>query len=388
MNKPAPRRRAFTLVELLVVIGIIVVLLSILIPVIKKVRYAAYGADTNNELSQLSNACNQYYSSFHAYPGPFSNDQTENVNLTGTQPTTAGIRIYLYNAATSPPTYGAPTSPWPTTNWYVSGTQNLVLGLMGGLRWDATDGCAAFAPSEVGLGPFNLNPTNPGRPWGSFFPNGSNYLMWCEWNSTGGQVSQSTQYQAQSGAGALYPTSFTDQAQTQAQDAPMPVFVDRYPTPGPLPILYLRARVGAPGIISDGLPSSSATSYNTTASTPGLYQYDLRDIRAYTQPNASGNSIGLPISTGHPNHNLEGVNQIWNFGATPQVFYPVTANLPNNAGPYFANIAITPTNTSTQQTVDYTGKPRSVDQFILISAGPDGIYGTPDDLTSFDDVSQ
>jgi hypothetical protein len=59
-----------------------------------------------------------------------------------------------------------------------------------------------------------------------------------------------------------------------------------------------------------------------------------------------------------------------------------------NAGPYFANGSIPPTNTTNDATVNYSGRPRAVDQFILISAGPDGIYGTADDITSFGDVSQ
>ncbi|MGD0389434.1 MAG: hypothetical protein ABSC42_10820 [Tepidisphaeraceae bacterium] len=55
---------------------------------------------------------------------------------------------------------------------------------------------------------------------------------------------------------------------------------------------------------------------------------------------------------------------------------------------YFINTAIPPTDTSSTAAIDNTGRPRAVDQFILISAGPDGIYGTSDDITSFGDVSQ
>src|SRR5579872_337653 len=69
-----PRTLAFTLIELLVVIGMIAILVGILFPVIHKVRYAAYNADTQNEISQISNACSSYYTTYHAYTGPFSND--------------------------------------------------------------------------------------------------------------------------------------------------------------------------------------------------------------------------------------------------------------------------------------------------------------------------
>jgi hypothetical protein len=255
---------------------------------------------------------------------------------------------------------------------------------MGGLRIDSSTNNPAFAPTEVGLGPLSLNANNPGRPWGSFFPNGANYLMWCEWSGSGTPV-QSNQYNSQ-----LTPTYFTDQAGNQANGSAIPVFVDRFPIPGPLPIIYLRARTGAPGIISDG------TLQNPSTGTVANYQYDVRDIRAYTVPN-NGASIGLPSTT---QHNLQGVNKFGytqTVGTVEQFYYYTVKAYPtidtstphNNAGPYFANFSITPTNgTNGDQQVNYTGRPRAVDQFILISAGRDGIYGTPDDITSFGDVSQ
>jgi type II secretory pathway pseudopilin PulG len=375
MTHRASRRRAFTLAELLVVLTILILLMSILLPIISKVRYAAYTADTQNELSQISNACNQYYSAFQAYPGPFSNDWIEAGQASGGTMTNPGyISMETYTPGT-PPIYSS------ASHWFVSASENLVLGLMGGLRIDSSTNNPAFSPTEVGLGPLSLNPNNPGRPWGSFFPNGANYLMWCEWSGSGSAV-QSNQYNSQ-----LTPTYFTDQAQHQAQDSPIPVFVDRFPTPGPLPILYLRARTGAPGIVSDG------TLQNPSTTATAAYQYDVRDIRAYTWPNSGGitpGSIGLPSTT---QHNLQGVNHFW-YTAQNRYYtvkeYPTydTGTPHNNAGPYFANASITPTNTSIDQQVNYTGRPRAVDQFILISAGPDGIYGTPDDITSFGDVSQ
>src|SRR5438105_929600 len=130
-----PRRRfGFTITELLVVIGIIVILMGILFPVITKIRLAARTADTQNEISQLSNACNSYYTTFHAYPGPLSNDYIEGVNGTpspGTiaTPTKHPLELFMQG---SPPTFPAMTgSPFQITS-----SENLVLGLMGGLRLD------------------------------------------------------------------------------------------------------------------------------------------------------------------------------------------------------------------------------------------------------------
>lgn len=64
---------AFTLVELLVVIGIIVILIGILIPVVGAVRKASYGAKTQQIISQLSTAIEAYYQDNRAYPGPVPN---------------------------------------------------------------------------------------------------------------------------------------------------------------------------------------------------------------------------------------------------------------------------------------------------------------------------
>ncbi|HMB95180.1 MAG TPA: prepilin-type N-terminal cleavage/methylation domain-containing protein, partial [Tepidisphaeraceae bacterium] len=75
MLHPTRRYAAFTLIELLVVIGIIGLLTGILIPIVGRVRMSVRTASTQALLSQLSGACDRYYTDFHAYPGPFSNDQ-------------------------------------------------------------------------------------------------------------------------------------------------------------------------------------------------------------------------------------------------------------------------------------------------------------------------
>ncbi len=78
----------------------------------------------------------------------------------------------------------------------------------------------------------------------------------------------------------------------------------------------------------------------------------------------------------------------------PPVAKSGVANIPPpgttvlDAFAYFANKATTPTNVTSGDYINNTARPRSADQFILISAGPDGIYGTADDITSFGDVSQ
>jgi len=64
---------------------------------------------------------------------------------------------------------------------------------------------------------------------------------------------------------------------------------------------------------------------------------------------------------------------------------PFRAHLPKdapyNALPYFKNPTLNPYGTS-----NAAGVPRNRDSFILISAGPDRIYGTLDDITTFGNV--
>ena len=385
MPTPAPPRnsqlatrnyaKGFTLTEILVVIAIIIVLMSILLPVVSKIRYAAYNADTQNEISQISNACTAYYSTYHAYPGPFSNDDTTGgPNNTAPNGFTTGngtpTLYYLYFN-------GVPTQ---LNNWTVTGAENLVLGLMGGLRLNPAGTAPqnlAFAPAEVGLGPMNLSATNPSRAQ-SFLPAGSNYLMWCQTNA-GGQNVQTTGVYQSAVAGSFTGTPFTDPAGTAAADCPIPVFVDRFPSPGPLPILYLRARTGAPGIVWDNINVQNLYPSSSFPPPKAYYQYDLRDILPYVNTH-----IGLP---GNVTHNLTNVGPFTTpVQSNSRAPYPAQTA---DAGAYFMNSSITPTDTSNPPaSIDGTGRPRAVDQFILISAGKDGIYGTPDDITSFGSVSQ
>jgi type II secretory pathway pseudopilin PulG len=389
--KPRPRttRSAFTLVELLVVIGIIIILLGILLPVISRIRRAAQSADTTNEISQISNACNQYYTTFNAYPGPLSNDYIQSYG--GTSPTLLVTHpLELYTGATTPPVqFGS--------NYNITGSENLVLGLMGGLRLDPNKSDTSvtpaipmlvLAPTEVGLGPLNLNINSPGGT-PTFFSAGANYLMWSEKLAGRGSspAFQSTTYQAANTAGtALTLAPFVDQAGYQSLDSPIPEFVDRYPIP--MPILYLRARVGAKGVISNGIVT------DPTGAT-ALYQYDVRDMAAYTDVNsAMSRCIGLPANC---IHNLSDIGTaswpVTNVAPSASPTAPIaasgapkvgiTTNMPD-AFNYFLNSSIPPTDSTNP---NYSGRPRAVDQFILISAGPDGIYGTADDITSFGSVT-
>src|SRR5688500_2097409 len=132
MNNPR-RAAGFTLIELLVVIVIIVILIGITIPVVNKVRRSAQAASTGAMSASLTGAIQQYHRQYQAYPGPVTNDHM------GPGPATPHGIVNL----------GTQT---------ITGSENLVLGLLGGLFYNTTTSTIDFDWELVGQGPRNLSP--------------------------------------------------------------------------------------------------------------------------------------------------------------------------------------------------------------------------------------
>jgi type II secretory pathway pseudopilin PulG len=426
MRNPAAFTPAFTVVELLTTVIIMTLLIGIVMPVIGKVRSSAYDASTRSEVQQIAAACDRYFDDFRAYPGPVSNSDIESQFFSNsgslqsplTDPS-SGSRINIYSSALSSTTSStlitATIAGGPPATFFTA-SQNLVLGLLGGLWIDPVSGnpnygkveflngpvTGATATSLIGAGPQTLiiSTYNPAtfRQYASYlqttFP-GSPLL-------TNGDGSPET---------ALSP--FHDAGQRTFYDCPIPVFTDAFPDH--MPILYVRARVGAPGVISG--PSgigNNGVSVTVTAMVKNPlvypqtdpqdyahYNYDLLELIPYTCARCGVplNSTALPIFTGY--HALQSVGNSGqdiepDFAAfapnSPELAkyhwdHPVPDEI-DNAGQYFINPAITPTNMSTAQYENLTGTPRNKDTYILISAGRDRTYGTGDDVTNFGDVGQ
>ena len=68
MRPPSRHTRAFTLIELLVVIAIIAILVGLLFPAFKAVQNQARSTQAKNDLTQIVNAVNAFYTDYGRYP--------------------------------------------------------------------------------------------------------------------------------------------------------------------------------------------------------------------------------------------------------------------------------------------------------------------------------
>ena len=68
VNAIAKKERAFTLIELLIVITIIVILMGLLFPAFRGVQDQAKRAQAKNDLTQIITAVNAFYTEYGQYP--------------------------------------------------------------------------------------------------------------------------------------------------------------------------------------------------------------------------------------------------------------------------------------------------------------------------------
>ena len=82
MRSPAEHKRAFTLIELLVVIAIILILVGLLFPAFKAVQDQAKRTQAKNDLTQIVNATNAFYTEYGKYPVSTADDTPITPNST------------------------------------------------------------------------------------------------------------------------------------------------------------------------------------------------------------------------------------------------------------------------------------------------------------------
>jgi prepilin-type N-terminal cleavage/methylation domain-containing protein len=239
--RAAAAAAGFTLIELMVVIGIIVLLVSILVPVVSKVRTASYEASTSQQLIALQNGIENYHQANGAYPGPLPDDEV----MPNGPPVAKG--------AVSQNTIGKITS-----------SENLVFGLLGGIQATVNPANLSvqltYSANLVGKGPQSLSPLKS-----------QTYGTYVDPTSSGLDTTRD-------GLGNWFPWSngahqYTSAASPPYTDNAAPEFVDRFPDG--MPILYVRARAGATLVVTDGAsktypngPPSASPAYNMAQLTP------------------------------------------------------------------------------------------------------------------------
>ncbi|HEV7299264.1 MAG TPA: type II secretion system protein [Tepidisphaeraceae bacterium] len=295
------KRSAFSLVELLVVIGIIAVLIGILVPTVSKIRTSANVANSQQNISTLVSGIERYHADFRAYPGVFPNDSI-------------GTQHYL-----TPPATNVPLAGLPTQGQLITMSESLVLSLTGGLNLnrDTTPDTFTYEPAYVGRGPASLNPGTAPKQFPAYIEASDARL------------------------GAKPYVAFG------AADTIIPEFLDGFGGE-PLPVLYLRARSGASGIVTRAGQDENGAARN--------YQYEVAYLAPYFNAATTG---GL---------------QDWGLIGDK----PMKGDV--DILPYFKNATLSGGSNA-------IGTPRSKDTYILIAAGKDRKYGTDDDITNFGAVA-
>jgi len=135
------RRRGFTLIELLVVIAIIAILVSLLMPALKKTRLLANSAACAMNLRNVTLAIFTYAADNNDYCVPTQINQPRNTStVQWTSPTGWFVKSYLGNsdAGLACPSYGPPyerIQP-PTGGWYGTGVTRNTTNPSANGTWD------------------------------------------------------------------------------------------------------------------------------------------------------------------------------------------------------------------------------------------------------------
>jgi prepilin-type N-terminal cleavage/methylation domain-containing protein len=116
MRSPCRNTHAFTLIELLVVVGIIVILAGLLFPAFNGVQNQARSTQAKNDLTQIVNAVNAFYTDYGKYPlvtadttyGPAGTANNVLLNVLRAVDTTNNPRQIVY---INPPYVKTPANP-------------------------------------------------------------------------------------------------------------------------------------------------------------------------------------------------------------------------------------------------------------------------------------
>ncbi|MEA2709666.1 MAG: hypothetical protein QOF78_2267 [Phycisphaerales bacterium] len=171
----ASTRRAFTLVELLVVIGIIAILISVLLPTLSRARKAARSAQCLSNVRQLGMAFLMYTNTYRRSIPFYQNSEEQGLwigQLRGVYSRIDASRTCPeawepFNTTTPTERTGTAFNCWgPATGAAFIGTQTGSYGFNGWLYWFNTATTPSRgAPVAAPALPFTLGYPDPQRDW-------------------------------------------------------------------------------------------------------------------------------------------------------------------------------------------------------------------------------
>lgn len=335
--------RGFTLIELMVVMGIISLLVAIALPAFSAARKNARKVTSEATISVLATGLEQ-----------FNADTT----VGGSYPPSVHLLARNPHATTDreDPVYGANLLVWALAGADLLGTPGFrdldgETDAFGGWRSDTTR-----MMQSGGNNPYlyTINPSN-GRP----------------------AVSRSGPYVDMSKV-KVAKQNKTNPPTFQMPSAPSTglasqVFLDSFDQP----ILYYKANTGAPGMVGSGGAyidflgtyhggMESDYKYDNTGRYMPTAIYNLYDNDLFTGPNDNGGGTGLNFGAG-ATHPMGYLGRCTSFTGTSATF-----DKTGSFAQHLWNASITA-----------SLRPQRDDSYILISPGPDGLFGSADDVTNF-----
>lgn len=337
MNVKSSRGRlGFTLVELMTVIAIIVLLIGVLIPALSSARTSARKATTAGMIKAIDSGCELFRNDFKQYPrsrgtNPFEHDNSQ-ILLMGFQ--------WLGLQLVGPDSRGL-------VDW-----RNLGNDTNGDKVVDGEDWLEWYA----------INPQQDHKTYDRLGP----------YANVDGDAVQSIRTFKNVRTNHTDPPAQLIEGNTEWKNDKIPFFVDSFANP----VLYYRANPQTDQPFTTGDRNGTLI----------VGQYDQTDNFAVTGTSGTDGYYADLITSAIEGWDIAGSGYAGNFAHDLGEFgydpaQPTTFPQPKTFAYFFLDGKIFD---STKDSND-KGRlwPYRPDTFILISAGPDGVYGNSDDITNF-----